>query len=275
MNNVVYGDAELHKDTCMKLMRNLAHRSVIRQEYEIPRYHCNILFHWLYNSYNEGKITYNIIDKCFEMYDDYSKIKENADMKCHYHKDHIFYEPTKITLLDIFNDNTDTIKGILKGVNLPMGSLGKKYICESIKIYKYMNDKYCDNGKGKNKYYESTCLKLNNFRQIYEYIYNDQVGSIFKIPSLDNIDSECSDKPPSRGEKVSLALRPGVQGIPQYGEDLGEGDTDTDDPSTGRLHGPLVNEDNSMKKSITTTIGTVAGASSLLALLYKVNQKFI
>ncbi|CAG9474538.1 unnamed protein product [Plasmodium vivax] len=269
IDKVVYGDAKKHKDICMKLMRNLKYFSLNSKDYKISNERCNILFHWLYGFLKEDKITYDIIDKCFENYDDYSSIKKNTKMKCLYFKDDKFIEPTKITLLDIFNDNIDIIKDTLKDVNVSISNLARKYVCECVKIYKYMNDKYCDNGEGKNKNYKSTCLKLNQFKSIYN-IFHSNLGELnTSVASVDDLDNEFSVKCPSA--QPNMALTPekaknreatlGMGTIPAAG--------DYDAPLVEELRAPPEIVDSSMKKNITTTIGTLAGASSVLALLYR------
>ncbi|VUZ99407.1 PIR protein [Plasmodium vivax] len=267
--NTVNGKVEKHKDICMKLMRNLGHLSVNPNEYKLSTYRCNILFHWLYTFLDNDKITYDIIDKCFEDYDEYSSIKKNTTMKCLYFKNEKLNEPTKITLLDIFDNNMTIIMETLMNKEFSISMRGRKYVCECVKIYKDMNETYCQNGEGKEEMYNSTCLKLKNFRQSYEHFYNVQGSLFYKIPSLDNVDSECLDILSSSEQKGLLALPEVGNGIHPNGELLTEDNPDPDDTSTERLNGPLIKGDSSMKKTITTTIGTFAGASSLLAFLYK------
>ncbi|KMZ77031.1 hypothetical protein PVIIG_05228 [Plasmodium vivax India VII] len=271
--NYAKGNVEQNKYICKKLMRNLKYFSLSSVYYEVSNDYCNILFHWLYNSLEEGKITYPIIDECFDTYNSHSLMKGNTVKKCHYHKNSKFHEPTKITLLDIFNDKTQIIKDTLKDVNVLNSNRGRKYVCECVKIYKYMKEKYCDKGKSNEEDYKSTCIKLDNFRQSYDIFYNSQVGSIFEIPSLYDKDKEFLAKCPPDVQDKLLRLDEVDTQDASLGERPPEPDEYPDGPLSGELRKPLGSGDNSMKKSITTTIGTVAGASSLLALLYKVNTK--
>ncbi|SCO73007.1 VIR protein [Plasmodium vivax] len=267
INNVVYGDVRKHKDICMKLMRNLKYFSSNSKDYELSSDHCNILFHWLYGFLKDDKITYDLIDKCFENYDHISSVKKNFKKKCLYFKDDKFIEPTKITLLDIFNDNIPIIKTTLTNPNFSSIDRGRKYVCECVKIYKNMNESYCHNGVGKENGYNSTCLKLKNFKESYEFFYNFQGGSNFNIPSLD--DKEFSEKCPTDEQDISLRSDQVVNQDPLLGNRLDSHAGDRDRALTDGLPGTHGNEDNPMRKTITTTIGTFAGASSLLAFLYK------
>ncbi|CAI7724214.1 hypothetical protein, conserved [Plasmodium vivax] len=263
------GDVKKHNDICKKLMRNLRHFSSNSIYYEISRDRCNILFHWLYNFLDKGKITYDIIAKCFEIYDFDRLRKTNINKKCYYDKDDKYYEPTKITLLDIFNDNTAIITNTLKDNNIETSNRGRKYVCECVKIYKHMYETYCPNGKEKKEDYKSTCLKLYLFKASYKHFLDNLSGLYFEMPSLDDKGTEFSKKCPPDEQNTLLSSGPFETRHPSLGKGLPASDEDSDGPLSGELRGPLVNGDSSMKKSITTTIGTVAGASSLLALLYK------
>ncbi|KMZ89762.1 hypothetical protein PVMG_04592 [Plasmodium vivax Mauritania I] len=261
-----------YKDVCKKLMRNLEYFTLNLIYYEISSDRCNILFHWLYNLLDKGNFTYDIIDKCFETYDDHILKKGNTNMKCFYYKDNKLYEPTKITLLDIFDNNMNNIEKLLKTEREEIKFLCRKFVCECLKIYKYMNETYCLKSSEKSPKHTDTCLKLSLFSSSYNIFNSKLVGIDPKIPSLDNIYSECLDERPLSQQEDPLGLRgKGYRSRPS-GDVLTEGSTDTDRDLAVSLPQPLENGDSSMK-SITTTIGTVAGASSLLALLYKVNTK--
>ncbi|CAI7720809.1 hypothetical protein, conserved [Plasmodium vivax] len=219
--NNAKGDVEKHNDICKKLMRNLGHLSVNRKDYELSSDRCNILFHWLYNFLDEDKITYGIIDKCFETYDEDRLKKGNNTKKCHYHKNSIFYEPTKITLLDIFNDNMEIIKNILNGQNEESKIPYRKFVCECLKIYNHINETYCLKSSEQGQKKENTCLKLVLFSSSYNIFHKQLVEEDHKIPSLDGAKEEFLDKC------------------------------------------------SPVTSTVSTALGTVAGASSLLALLYK------
>ncbi|KMZ99269.1 hypothetical protein PVNG_02152, partial [Plasmodium vivax North Korean] len=69
-------DLHIHKDFCMKLMRNLSFHSP-NSPYFKPKYErCNILYNWIYNSIKENKVTENVIKECFDEYEEVmSKIR--------------------------------------------------------------------------------------------------------------------------------------------------------------------------------------------------------
>ncbi|SCA60365.1 VIR protein [Plasmodium vivax] len=259
-------DLSIHTQICMKLMRNLGYFSLDPEYYQLSRERCNILYNWIYNLINKKKITDKVIDKCFEMYDFEMKSKRN-DKKCYHYRDIKLYEPINITLLDIFNDKMPIIKTTLKDVNIPNRVRGRNYVCECLKIYKLMNDKYCSKGKEKTADNLSTCIKLGNFKDSYKLYLYDESDFRTIIPSLDNLDEDllvkCSDKE-EKLQLVSIGL-----GTPEgYQEHSSTEDVEGAKPYLG-MDTTLGNEDSPMRKTITTTIGTFAGASSLLALLYK------
>ncbi|CAI7724142.1 PIR protein [Plasmodium vivax] len=262
------GGLSNHADICMKLMKNLGYFSVDQKFYRITRERCNILFNWIYKLINEKKITDNVINKCFEMYDSQMSGMGNK-IKCYFYSNIKIHEPINITLLDIFNDKISTIESTLMDRDILISARGRKYVCECIKIYKHMNDLYCINGRGIDDDYSKTCLKLKQFKESYNrYLYNNRKLSNI-IPSLDNIDNDLSDKCREQEKRLQL------------GSDVGEtkesysGYSSSADTEEQRIFSgddrtiTLGNVDSPMKKTITTTIGTVAGASSLLAFLYK------
>ncbi|CAI7724146.1 Plasmodium vivax Vir protein, putative [Plasmodium vivax] len=264
----VKGDVGKNSDICKKLMRNLGHLSENPKDYELTTYRCNILFHWLYTFLDKDKITYEIIDKCFDTYYDDSPIKGNTMKKCHHYVDKN-NEPIKITLLNIFNDNMHIIQKTLSTDNEQNKTLCQKFVCKCLKIYKHMKKTYCFNAHEQSQNPTYTCLKLSHFERSYKLLHDSIVSIYPKIPSLDNIDSKCLDKHASSEQEDSLGLRDQGNRSRRSGDFLTEAAGDPGRALEESLPAPLENGDSSIKKSITTTIGTVAGASSLLALLYK------
>ncbi|KMZ76741.1 hypothetical protein PVIIG_05599 [Plasmodium vivax India VII] len=197
------GDLSVHTDICMKLMRNLGYFSLVPKVYQLKRERCNILFNWIYKLINEEKITRNVINKCFEVYDDEMKGKNN-NIKCHYNRDIKINELINITLLHIFDNNTPKIIDALMNKDESINTTGRKYVCECVKIYKDMNDLYCINGRAKNNDNSITCLELENFKRSYTwYLYNKNNLSDI-IPSLDNIDKDLLAKCPENERILQL-----------------------------------------------------------------------
>ncbi|CAI7720786.1 PIR protein [Plasmodium vivax] len=258
-----------YKDFCMKLMRNLGYFSVKRKFYAPSQERCNILYNWIYNSIEKNKTTDNVVNKCFKEYTDNMMNVTNAQKCSKLAHEGNFVEPIKITLLDIFDHNTPTIINALINVNYSISTPGLQFVCECVRIYKYMYDSYCLNYQERKGKKESTCLKLDQFKKSYEYFLLRLQGSNHNIPLLSDGDKELLAK--CSPDKLNLPLNP----VESQNTDLPSEDGIFANPRhTGStledgLSTPLESTDNSMKKNITTTIGTVAGASSLLALLYR------
>ncbi|CAG9474554.1 unnamed protein product [Plasmodium vivax] len=262
------GDLSIHTQICMKLMRNLGYFSLDPEYYQLSRERCNILYNWIYNLINKKKITDKVIDKCFEMYDFEMKSKRN-DKKCYHYRDIKLYEPINITLLNIFNDKLSTIKTALVNEDTFISTKGRNFVCECVKIYKRLDEKYCHNGEGKRENYNSTCLKLKQFMGEYNFLRNILGDLNPYIPSLDKIDKELLAKCPETKNILQLDSGTPETSVSSSANSL---PTATEGQSNLLEKGATLtsgNMESSMKKTITTTIGTFAGASSLLAFLYK------
>ncbi|CAG9474563.1 unnamed protein product [Plasmodium vivax] len=255
-------ELSMYKDFCMKLMRNLGYFSVVPQSYMYTQERCTILYNWIYNSIGKKKTTDDVVNKCFKEYTDNMPYVPNIKKCSKRSYDEKIEEPIKITLLDVFNNNMQNIKNILNGQDEESKISCRKFVCDCLKIYKYLNESYCRNKIFHKEELTGTCLKLKLFMESYElFRYNNGV-LIPNIPSLDNIDNVCSEQ--NTQAKPNMLLNLNEQGAP--GQAVREG---SDGSLRGNLPTSLESTDNSMNKNITTTIGTVAGASSLLAFLYR------
>ncbi|KMZ88568.1 hypothetical protein PVBG_04777 [Plasmodium vivax Brazil I] len=282
-------DVSEYKDVCMKLMRNLKRYDPLSHHFDPTQERCNILYNWIYNLIQEKKVTDDITKNCFDEYIDY-KNKISNYKRCDYFS-HIeqFKEPMNIILLNIFNNNVEIIKNTLNGNNESDKFFCQKFVCDAVQIYKFMYATYCYNQNHVSGQLQKTCLNLSQFKNSYN-IFHTGLGDLKGyIPSLDDEGSKISSKCSSYKQRALLALGGGE--IPRYTSD--QEMTTRGDNSDGYLQGdlsespevggypagvelstPFGNGDSPMKKTITTTVGTVAGASSLLALLYRVNAKF-
>ncbi|SCA83604.1 VIR protein [Plasmodium vivax] len=258
-----------YKIFCMKLMRNLGRYSLDPNIYEPTRERCNMLYNWIYNSIEKNKTTNDVVNKCFQEYTDNMKyVKKEKKCSKLVHEGN-FVEPIKITLLDIFDNNTPAIINTLNDANPSIRGPGKKFVCECVKIYKNMYKTYCLKNRQESEKNETTCLRLDNFNKTYWHFISSLKGSNHNIPLLSDGDNvllaKCSP------DKLKLPLIP----VEDQNTDLpSESEIYANPKHTGSiledgLSTPLESTNNSMKKNITTTIGTVAGASSLLALLYR------
>ncbi|GAB69522.1 hypothetical protein PCYB_002710 [Plasmodium cynomolgi strain B] len=137
-------------------MRNLEHYSLNRYDYEFL-----------------SKITYDFIDKYFEMCDYEMSSKKNIK-KCYYYPDIKFIEAIKVSLLDIFDSNTAIIRSTLMNQDEPISTPCRKYICECVKTYDGMQQNYCLYEAGYEKH-KNTCSRLEKFRDTYKlYIQNNE-----------------------------------------------------------------------------------------------------
>ncbi|KMZ99282.1 hypothetical protein PVNG_02165 [Plasmodium vivax North Korean] len=176
-----------YNNFCSKLLKNLGHYSEKAEFYIRSHGRCNILYNWIYNSKEKHKISDQIINKCFEEYMNIGNAMRYG-YKCSYDTyNRLYVEPIKITLLDIFDDSMKTIENTLNGETREINIPCRKYICESVKIYEDMHQKYCVNGDSGNKKHENTCSRLNDFKNTYELFFQNKQDLKDKIPSLDDI----------------------------------------------------------------------------------------
>ncbi|CAI7720807.1 PIR protein [Plasmodium vivax] len=277
-------DIDRYKSGCMKLMRNLKYYAHFTHHFSPTKERCDILYNWLNKLLSNDEIKDNIISECFEEYDRGKRFM-NDDIKCSYESNNQdFLNPMYIILLNIFNYNTQNIKNTLIGNNAQHRILCQNFVCEAVKIYKHMYESYCHDKKHDSEKLEKTCLKLSQFKKSYDFFHKSLGNFNYNIPSLDNIDNEISTKCSSEAKRTLLSFD-GVE-IPEYTSDkemttsVGKsgihsqgGLSDSAEirgyPTGKDLPTPFGNRDSPMRKTITTTVGTVAGASSLLALLYK------
>ncbi|KMZ77030.1 hypothetical protein PVIIG_05227 [Plasmodium vivax India VII] len=271
--NNVNGNVEKHKDICMKLMRNLGHYDAKTSFFNPSFYRCNILYNWIYNTIENSETTNKLIIKCF---DDYiSTMRSTVQYyNCTYDLFNSTYlEPRKITILNIFDNNIPDIIVKLNGEYNLNDSPSQNFVCECVNIYKEMYRNYCNDQSPRDTKHNKTCDRLNTFQKSYmEYIYNIVVKKD-NIPSLEDVENEYMRKCQKNQPMPVLASS----------EDEGASESEQLTKTVrGNLDASRLSEsindgvrDNSLSPTMSTALGTVAGASSLLALLYKVTQFFI
>ncbi|SCO73019.1 Plasmodium vivax Vir protein, putative [Plasmodium vivax] len=183
-------------------------------------------------------------------------------------------------ILEIFQSTMKTVTDMLDKKNDKINYDLQKYICECVKIYKEMYKTYCRNKDEDNKS-ELTCSTLNTVKQTYNWFLSGKSYKNYYIPSLDkdNVeylamcpqDNPGSELTPKADATVSLSsslsgVRDGYTvGIPSPGGD----NNDEADSFSSSTAVNVENQASSMSRSVSTAVGTVAGASSILALLYK------
>ncbi|KMZ88578.1 hypothetical protein PVMG_04539 [Plasmodium vivax Mauritania I] len=158
---------------------------------------------------------------------------------CHYYPyDKFINVADDMLKINIFVDNISTIQNILKNKSDQYNCLGMKFLYDCFNIYKKINDKYCSKGKKRDTI--NICPQLELFRSNY----NAFIPSISNIP--ENIKSlnaevvEFTDVCPLNESKREF------------------------------MHDEHHSTGSSGPSSTTTALSTVVGASSALALLYKV-----
>ncbi|GAB69872.1 hypothetical protein PCYB_006210 [Plasmodium cynomolgi strain B] len=261
-----------YQDFCKKLMRNLGYFSLEPKGKQLSSKRCYILYNWIYNSIDENNITENIVNKCFEAYKNYMN-KTGSPIICENILKYEIYDPRKIILINVFSDNKDVIINTL--IDMEKNIINNprhNFVCECVKIYKEMNEKYCRYLDKEKK--RSTCSILSAFKEEYKIYFFDEDYEKYKIPSLDNIVQDLSTKCRKNENLLQLDSVVGETHVSYPESDLltaTEGPRDILTDNTTITHG---NVDSPMKKIVTTAISTFAGASLPLALLYKVNTKF-
>ncbi|KMZ95735.1 hypothetical protein PVMG_05334 [Plasmodium vivax Mauritania I] len=266
------GEEAKYENFCMKLVRNLGHRSNNMDFLRHTPERCNNLNNWIYYSMKKHKIPEDIITGCF---DDYNDVMSgiNQPPRCSYYSyDTKYNEPINIIKLNIFESNMDIIQSTLDSlhdsINLPL----RMYIWECINIYKGIYKKYCHNKDDEDQKRILTCSRLDAIKKTYDFYLSTIQHRMYKIPSLDEVEEDYLNMCVSEELKSALTVEmagkiTALQDETQDGErksgDIQPIFTVTDE-----------NKGSPMSSTVSTTIGTMAGASSILA-LYKVTLIFI
>ncbi|KMZ76762.1 hypothetical protein PVIIG_05870 [Plasmodium vivax India VII] len=263
---------EQNKIFCYKLVRNLGRYSVDSKFKYFTSEDCTNLNNWVYNSMKKDNISHEIINECYEDYFDIVRAT-HTKMICPYNSYDDMYEPINIIMLKIFESNVNVLVNILNQENNSFTSSCQNYVCELVNIYNYINSIFCSNVTEEGEKKEKTCGFLKNFYKTYMWYFFGKLHNTDKIPSLDNVANEYSKKCyaykslmqliAARNEDTPVTL-PLIEAIDNKSDDL--------------YSQPILNNDktgNSISRTVSTTVGTVAGASSIIALLYKVIQNFI
>ncbi|KMZ89759.1 hypothetical protein PVMG_04589 [Plasmodium vivax Mauritania I] len=259
-----------YRDFCMKLIRNLGHYDVNTSFFNPSFYRCNILYNWIYNTIENSETTNKLIIKCF---DDYIGTMRSTVQyyNCTYDLFNSTYiEPRKITILNIFDANMNIIKDALSLEYNSNDSPSKNFVCECIKIYKELKEEHCSNvNEMDNKPYQN-CQRLKSFKTSYmEYFYKNLVKKD-NIPSLEVVEVEYIRKC-QKNQRIPPLISSEGDSAPESVRSIMtvHGNQDASRTTGGINDG---DQANSLSPTVSTDLGTVAGASSLLALLYKVTQ---
>ncbi|SCA81827.1 VIR protein [Plasmodium vivax] len=256
-------EKEKHKEFCMKLVRNLGHYS---GNYGFLTYRgnrCLNLNNWMYDSMMKYKIPKFIITKCFKEYNDHMK-QIGRNPRCFdYSYDHVNEDTKNIIIFKIFESNIDIFKNILEDKIDLVHCSCQKFIKDVVSIYKYMKYKYCSNDLVMRN--QNICQQLYIFEESYQFLYSHgAVGD--KIPSLkyknlvNLLGCESDNSLQGKESTETYNTQNDVQTHPEPKPVENPPPPQTDESNDSH---------NNMSPTVSTALGTVAGASSLLALLYK------
>ncbi|KMZ83172.1 hypothetical protein PVBG_05777 [Plasmodium vivax Brazil I] len=265
-------DKEEHKKFCMKLVRNLGCYPLVGNHYFDPKNdRCMILQYWIYNSVKNQQVSNKLIAGCFDDYKGHMKYT-TISPKCDYFPfEDNYIEPMSMIILKIFQHYMKTVNDMLNRESNTLNPKLKNYICECVNIYNEMNKKYCPN---KVQGSILTCSMLEAVKKTYEAYIPAIHYKRYQIPSLDNVEEEYKDKClSSKLEVPPSALMDNAERASSSSLTV-DIDEKQDYYSSPR---PVIDENNgsSMSRTVSTAVGTMAGASSIVALLYKVTLIFI
>ncbi|KMZ95754.1 hypothetical protein PVMG_05353 [Plasmodium vivax Mauritania I] len=237
-------DKAKYYDICMMLIRNLDPSSKVVEKSISPSHRCFNVNNWLYDTMKKKHLNNkDIIDWIFVL--SKSVNSENIKNGCSYYSyDTQYKDPINIIHLKMFDDNIDVIKSTLAKESEPNNSSVQKYLCKFVQIYKQMYSSYCSDTHRKTHKEIKICGELGTLRISYNIFRSGQPGISGKIPSLDAKEQDPLDICSPYIQETELSSQ--------------EGDI----------------SGSSTSSKIPATIGTMAGVSSVFALLYKVNTKF-
>ncbi|KMZ88577.1 hypothetical protein PVBG_04786 [Plasmodium vivax Brazil I] len=235
-------DKGTYNDICMKLIRNLDPYCKGGKKCISDSHRCINVNNWLYNTIEKKYLNNkSFIDRIFELSRNIRSGINN--LGCYYYSyDTQYHEPINIIYLKMFDDNIDAIKSSLENESEPNYSSAKRYLCKFVQIYKQMYISYCSGTQAKTDKEDRTCGELNTLSRSYSMFHSSNTKISPKIPSLEATDNDLLDICPSIQAEHSLQAS-------VYGHS------------------------GSSTSKIPATIGTMAGVSSVFALLYKVNTK--
>ncbi|SCO72979.1 VIR protein [Plasmodium vivax] len=212
------------------------------------------------------KIPDDIIKRCF---DDYNfQIKGiTKTYKCSYDLyKNMYIDQMKLNILDLFDNNINIIRQILIDPDDSNKTHCQKFVCECVKIYKNVYKSYCNDTIPENDKSKGTCGKLNTLKTIYNYYFFQNVDLKDKVPTLDGNEEEFGAMCKADEQlSATVVAAPELSRLSHSDKNRGE-----------KLHQSFPskeddgeNQSSRMSSTVSTALGTVAGASSILALLYK------
>ncbi|KMZ98982.1 hypothetical protein PVNG_03821 [Plasmodium vivax North Korean] len=233
-----------YNELCMKLLKNLLLLTKYSDDVDTYSKRCNDLYNWLYHETKSYSLRENIIPSIFSRSISLMQGK-NKQINCPYEsykKDHYKYE--KIIELNIFEDNIEKLREILKDKTSNQYCPGIIYVNNCVNTYKYLHNNYCTDTKAQELGNVKFCNKLKDFITYYGFLTNEET-IINEIPSLLSETNTYTNKCLSDENKDQLRS--------------------TTDKS-------LV---NSTPATASTVVGAMVEIPPFLVLMYKVNIIFI
>ncbi|CAG9474591.1 unnamed protein product [Plasmodium vivax] len=236
----VQGKKQKYKHIFLKLLKNL--QNIANNGYIGSQAHeyCTYLYHWLYlntKDYDDVDFLISIIFNVFETKKPPLKIN-----KCPYNlynEQKVIFKLKNIVKLSYFRFNYEKIIDILKKRENPNYCLCQKYLEECVNTYRTMKGSHCSKNQEVNN--KELCSELTQFNANYYYLTRDLTISE-EIPNI------------YTGErKIKLLNCPSNEDI----SELTSHDGTRSDSAASDV------------KTLPTALGTIAGATSVLALLYK------
>ncbi|SCA81947.1 VIR protein [Plasmodium vivax] len=267
------GGLPSHKYICKKLMRNLGVYYLEAKFYELNHDQCKFIYNWIYDLMNKNKITYNVIHKCFDMYDEHMNGIKNFIKRCYHFPSYNIYEPIKITLLDIFDNYTPTIKEKLMNQHESISTTCQKYICECVKIYDDMHQNYCLKKEEGNEKQKNTCSRLESFKKTYKLFFQNNQDLKDKIPSIHDEEivtfSRCPTEEKEARPREAVVSRPGSAQEVETRSAVGIAPRPTEGIGPSSTIVGAEKSDNPIPFNTTSVVSAMAGIPPFLALIYK------
>ncbi|KMZ88599.1 hypothetical protein PVBG_04808 [Plasmodium vivax Brazil I] len=243
---------ENEKYACRKLLKNWQLLRSIQRSSSDQNEWCKNINNWLYYEINPYILNDDIINRI--LVEAQIKFMHVPNTQyCSFTALNVNHEPKELNKLRIFNENTSTFNDILKEKSSDNYCSCRNFVKDCINIYKNINSKHCSTTIDTSN--ERTCDIVRDFYLYYTgYLHRDikiqeKLPDLFSTTDI-NIDiEECRSQTNGKGLD---SLRGG----------LSDGSTVSTTPA------------ETAGKTVPTAIGTIAGVSSVLALLYKVISNF-
>ncbi|CAI7720787.1 Plasmodium vivax Vir protein, putative [Plasmodium vivax] len=228
---------EKYVNFCIKLIRNLVPYSDYAKAHYPTEERCKSLNYWIYYNIDDLKNSQNFVNDIYKESKDLINGHKNKSI-CPNLYIETLKDSEKMIKLFYVQDNTDIILETLKNIGGTDYCSCEKYINECVNIYKDIKNQYCTRGTD-NDINSETCSHLGTFDKTY-------TNFLFKNPQLP-------------GELPSLTST----------NDKYIGQCKTEQINSNTIPIQQNNPGTSQEFTVKTTVATMAGASWVLALLYK------